>query len=325
MTHAGAATRAIPTEPARTRRSNVEIIIPAFNEEINLPHALESVHDWADAVYIVDSGSTDGTRQIAEAFGAKMIDRPWLGYAAQKNWALDNLPVKSDWVFFLDADEAITPQLKEEILAITQKPVNEVPTAGFYVNRLTYFLGKPLRHCGYFPSYNLRLFKHGKARYEQREVHEHMIVDGPTQRLKHIMLHEDRRGLEHFIAKHNRYSSLEAREFALGREHQTWHDPAAGEAGIAYRRWLKTYILPRLPLSGLWRFVYMYFMRLGFLDGTTGLRFCLLLATYDVFISLKLAELKNMQKTGPRAVARPGGLAIPEGRLRPMLEHDAPE
>jgi glycosyltransferase involved in cell wall biosynthesis len=323
LTQAEAATRDLTTHA--TRRSNVEVIIPAYNEEVNLPHSLRSVRDWVDAVYIVDSGSTDGTKRIAEESGAKVIDRPWLGYAAQKNWALDNLPIKSDWVFFLDADEAITPELKEEILAITQRPVNDVPTAGFYVNRLTYFLGKPIRHCGYFPSYNLRLFKQGKARYEQREVHEHMIVDGTTERLKHIMLHEDRRGLEHFIAKHNRYSSLEAREFAGGREHQTWHDPAAGEAGIAYRRWLKTHILPRLPLSGLFRFVYMYFVRLGFLDGATGLRFCLLLATYDVFISLKLAELKNMQKAGRRAVARPGGLAVPEGRLRPAPGNDASE
>jgi glycosyltransferase involved in cell wall biosynthesis len=305
-------------------RSNLEVIIPAYNEELNLTHALKSVCDWADAVYIVDSGSTDGTRRIAESFGAKVVDRPWLGYAAQKNWALDNLPMQADWVFFLDADESITPELREEILAITKRPAEQVPTAGFYVNRLTYFLSKPLRHCGYFPSYNLRLFKRGKARYEQREVHEHMIVDGPTQRLKHIMLHEDRRGLEHFIAKHNRYSTLEAREFAMGREHQSWHDPAAGEAGIAYRRWLKKHILPRLPLSGLWRFIYMYFARLGFLDGATGLRFCLLLATYDVFISLKYAELRALQKTGPRSVAAPGGLAIPEGRLRPTLNHQPP-
>jgi len=131
------------------------------------------------------------------------------------------------------------------------------------------------------------------------------------------MLHEDRRGLEHFIAKHNRYSTLEAREFALGHDHITGHDPAAGETGIAYRRWLKRNVLPRLPLSGFWRFIYMYFLRLGILDGVTGLRFCLLLATYDVFISLKLAEIRSLQRTGPRGVAAPGGLAIPRASSAP--------
>src|SRR5882724_1719164 len=129
--------------PARAMagRSNLEVIIPVFNEEINLPHALRSVCDWADAVYVVDSGSTDGTRRIAEGFGARVIDRPWLGYAAQKNWALDNLPIQSEWVFFLDADELITPELRQEVLAITTRPADQVPQAGFYVNRLTYFLG----------------------------------------------------------------------------------------------------------------------------------------------------------------------------------------
>jgi len=121
------------------------------------------VCDWADAVYVVDSGSTDGTRRIAEGFGARVIDRPWLGYAAQKNWALDNLPIQSEWVFFLDADELITPELRQEVLAITTRPADQVPQAGFYVNRLTYFLGRAIRHCGYFPSYNLRLFRRGKA------------------------------------------------------------------------------------------------------------------------------------------------------------------
>jgi glycosyltransferase involved in cell wall biosynthesis len=311
--------------PARAGagRSNLAVIIPTYNEEVNLPHALRSVCDWADAVYVVDSGSTDGTRRLAESLGAQVVDRPWLGYAAQKNWALDNLPIRSDWVFVLDADESITPELRAEVLAITTRPADQVATAGYFVNRLTYFLGRPLRHCGYFPSYNLRLFKRGKARYEQREVHEHMIVDGATERLRHIMLHEDRRGLEHFIAKHNRYSTLEAREMLLERDPPSRSDPAAQEPGIAFRRWLKRYVVPHLPLSALWRFLYMYVVRLGFLDGATGLRFCLLIATYEVFISLKLAEIRQLRRTGPRGVAPPGGLAIPEGELGPLEPPDS--
>ncbi len=306
-----------------TARSNIEVIIPAFNEELNLPTAIRSVIDWADAVWVVDSESTDRTRQIAEELGANVVVRPWLGYSKQKNWALDNLPLKSDWVFILDADEAITRELRDELIAISSRPVGTITEAGYYVNRLTYFLGKPIRHCGYFPSYNLRMFKRGKAHYEEREVHEHMIVDGPTSRLRHLMSHEDRRGLEHLIAKHNRYSTLEARE--LTRERMAQQGERAGplERGIAVRRWLKRNVLPRLPLSGLWRFLYMYFIRLGFLDGAAGLRFCLLLATYDLLITLKLAEIRSLNmKPGETRPVPPAtkGLAIPEGRMANTIE-----
>ena len=317
------AATATPHGSARVK-SNIEVVIPAFNEEVNLPHALASVTGWADAVYVVDSESTDRTREIARESGAKVVVRPWLGYARQKNWALDNLPLSTDWVFILDADEAITPELRDEMLAIARRPAAEETVAGFYVNRLTHFMGAPIRHCGYYPSYNLRLFKRGKARYEEREVHEHMMVDGPTGRLRHDMLHEDRRGLEHFIAKHNRYSTLEARELQKTLKGQSGHELPSLERGIRLRRWLKRNVLPRLPFSGIWRFFYMYVLRLGVLDGAAGLRFCVLLAMYDTFISLKLAELRSID--GRAGAARPsgatpgagrGGLAIPEGEVTP--------
>ena len=255
-------------------------------------------------------------RQIADAFGANVVLRPWLGYAKQKNWALDNLPITADWVFILDADESITPELRDSIVHLTTRPATSVAESGFYINRLFRFLGQPIRHCGYFPSYNLRLFKRGKARYEEREVHEHMIVDGTTARLPHFMHHEDRRGLEHLIAKHNRYSTLEARE--LAKELAAPHNPDRAlplERGIAFRRWLKRNVLPRLPLSGVWRFLYMYFIRLGFLDGAAGLRFCFFLATYDLFISLKLSEIRIYGTSAPALAGAVKGLAIEEGAV----------
>lgn len=309
-----------PAQP--TPGSNIEVLILTYNEEQNLPHALASVRGWASNVWVVDSGSTDATRRIAEEAGAKFVERPWLGYAQQKNWALDTLPFKSDWIFILDADEAITPELRKEILAVTAQLAEEVRASGYYVNRLFFFLGRPIRHCGYFPSYNLRFFKRGKARYEQREVHEHMIVDGPTDRLSSLMLHEDRRGLEHLIAKHNRYSTLEARELARQRWLSTEHETTPHERGIALRRWLKRHVLPRLPFSGVFRFFYMYVLRLGFLDGAAGLRFCTLLATYDRLISLKLAELRSLgADRAPDRVLPPRvrGLAVAEGELGPSM------
>lgn len=305
-------------------RSNIEILIPTFNEEINLPYALKSVVGWADTIFVVDSESTDRTREIASGMGATVVVQKWLGYARQKNWALENLPWKADWIFILDADEAITPELRDEMIALAARPAPRIEDAGFYVNRLTYFMGKPIRHCGYFPSYNLRFFKRGRAHYEDREVHEHMSVEGSTGRLRHIMLHEDRRGLEHFIAKHNRYSTLEARELIREQmQARTTAAPKELERGIAVRRWLKKHVLPRLPAAGVWRFIYMYFFRLGFLDGATGFRFSLLLSTYDFFISLKLQELRILQRQGdPEALSKAAakGLAQPEGTIGTATE-----
>lgn len=306
--------------PSRVR-SNVTVIIPTFNEEANLPYAIESVKGWADAVFVVDSESTDSTREIAQQHGATVVVQPWLGYARQKNWALTNLPITTEWVFILDADEAITPQLRDEILMIARGDPALQSVTGYYVNRLTYFLGKPIKHCGYFPSYNLRLFKRGKARYEEREVHEHMIVDGPTSRMRNLMLHEDRRGLEHLIAKHNRYSTLEARELTREQILRKGEDAGPLERGIATRRWLKRNVLPRLPFTALWRFLYMYIIKLGVLDGATGFRFCLFLATYDLFIALKMVEIRatGLATTGavvPKPAAAPAklqGLAVAEG------------
>jgi glycosyltransferase involved in cell wall biosynthesis len=277
------------------RAANVEIVIPTFNEEVNLPHALASVCDWARAVHVVDSESTDRTRAIAADHGARAVVRPWLGYAKQKNWALDHLPLDADWVFILDADEAIRPELRDEILAIAARPVGETREAGFHVNRYFIFLGRRIRHCGYYPSWNLRFFKRGRARYEEREVHEHMIVDGPTGYLKGHMEHWDRRGLEAYMAKHNRYSTLEAQEIVRGMREgrQGTLDARLFGDPLQRRRWIKHHLYPRLPAKWLFRFLFMYVARLGFLDGLNGLRFCLFLAAYELLIGLKIVEIRR--------------------------------
>ena len=277
------------------RRSNIEVLIPAFNEQINLPHALRSVIDWADAVHVVDSESTDRTRQVAEEFGAKVHVQPWLGYARQKNWAIDNIDFKADWIFILDADEAILPELRDELLAIAARESDDVAEAGFHINRYFIFLGKRIRHCGYYPSWNLRFFKRGRARYEEREVHEHMIVDGPIGYLRGHMEHHDRRGLEAYMAKHNRYSTLEAGEIVRQMRHRPDVELDAKLLGdpLQRRRWIKQHIYRKLPAKWLFRFLFMYILRLGFLDGLTGLRFCLFISAYELLISLKIVELKQ--------------------------------
>lgn len=280
--------------PTDRPHSNIEIIIPVRDEEVNLPYTLASVMKWADKVWVVDSESTDSTRDIAKKAGAEVVVQPWLGYANQKNWALDNLDIKSDWVFFLDADETILPTLKRELCEIASKPSGEIKQSAFNINRYFVFLGKRIRHCGYFPSWNVRFFKRGKARYEDRDVHEHMIVDGEIGKLRGLMEHNDRRGLECFLEKHNRYSTLEAREIVSQTEYadKTISPKLLGNVQER-RRWVKHYIYPWLPAKWLFRFIWMYGIRLGFLDGLTGFRFCLFISTYEIFITLKMIECKK--------------------------------
>lgn len=285
---------------------NLDVMILTKNEELNIAHAVRSVEGLARRVFVVDSESTDRTREIAESLGATVVVQPWLGYARQKNWAIDELPWESDWVFILDADEAVLPDLAQELRRVCAPGAAEVPEQGYYINRYFIFLGKRLRHCGYYPSWNLRLFRRGRARYVEREVHEHMEVDGPTGRLAGHMEHHDRRGLEVYMDKHNHYSTLEARELVRGENQIQKIAQADGQPprlfgnGLQRTRWIKLHLYPKLPARWLFRFLYMYVLKLGVLDGLTGLRFCLFISAYELLISLKVIELRE-------------GLAPPEG------------
>jgi glycosyltransferase involved in cell wall biosynthesis len=274
----------------------IDVMIIAYNESLNLPRCLEALKGWTNNVFVVDSGSTDGTQEIARAHGASVVHRAWSGYARQKNWGLTNLPFESDWTLILDADEVITPELRTRLVEIAQRPADSVPENGFFINRMTYFLGRPIRHCGYFPSWNLRFFKRGKARYEDRVVHEHMIIDDPVGYIRLPMIHEDRRGLEHYVAKHNRYSTLEAK--ALYSEIQGLQTAPAAKLPreTNTRRWLKRNVLPHVPMPWLWRFLYMYVLKFGVLDGQAGLEFCKFISMYDYLVVLKLRSLRRMAK-----------------------------
>ena len=288
----------------------IDVIIQTYNEELNLPHTLESLKGWVTRVFVVDSGSTDRTVEIARSFGAEVVHHAWEGYAAQKNWALDHLPLEAAWTLILDADEAVSPELREEIKAVVSKPPEQVPESAFYLNRVFIFMGRKILHCGYFPSWNLRLFKRGHARYEQRLVHEHMIVTGKTGYFQHLLIHEDRRGLEHFIAKHNRYSTLEAQEMFNAKT--TW--PGWWEFYSdrnTRRRYIKNVLLPRLPFPWAVRFIYMYFLQLGFLDGGAGYRLATFISSYELMIRMKYAELK-MAKGTPVPTVK--ALSVEEGK-----------
>lgn len=280
------------------RRSNIEVIFTVKNEEMNLPFSLPSVTSWADKVWVVDSGSTDKTMEISRAHGCEVRHQAWLGYAGQKNWAIDNLPIESDWVLIIDGDEIVQDDLRDLLMGVAARPVGEVKESAFFINRYFIFLGKKIRHCGYYPSWNIRFFKRGRARYEVRDVHEHMIADGPVGYLNGHLEHYDRRDLANYMDKHNKYSSLEAREIYRVQHGQSnasfkasfWAGP------IERRRWLKHNVYPNLPCKWAFRFLYMYFLKLGFLDGVTGFRFCMFITAYELLIHLKLIELDLQEK-----------------------------
>jgi len=266
---------------------NISILIPAYNEELNIRSAIESVK-WADDIFVVDSFSSDKTLEIAKKYpNVKTLQHKFENYSKQKNWALDNLPIESEWVFILDADERITENLKKEILETISRPEDFV---AFYINRRFIFLGKWIKHCGWYPSWNLRLFKKGKARYEERSVNEHMISYGKTGYLKNDMLHENLRPLADWLEKHNKYSTLEAEEF-LNRKETGLLQSFFSKDQVSRKRAVKEKIFYKLPFKPFFLFLYLYIFRLGFLDGRVGFVFCCLRAIQQFNIDVKIKEL----------------------------------
>lgn len=266
--------------------SSVTVLVPALNERVHIQRCVQSAAPLG-RVIVIDGGSTDGTQEIAAAAGADVVEHPWSGYAEQKNWALDTLSVATPWVLFLDADEVVTDAGREEIGRVTKRHA----AAGYTIPRAYVFLGRPLRHAWWYPDRQLRLFRTGGGRFEPRSVHEHLVVAGRVDGLEEPLLHENLKGVAAFIDRHNRYSTLEAGEMI---------DPSpAREVGaltgssLARRRWLKQEIWYRLPCRPMIRFVWLYVVRRGFLDGRRGLIFCQLMAAHEVFINAKLLERRD--------------------------------
>lgn len=280
----------------------VSVLIPAKNEEQNLPACLESVA-CADEVFVVDSQSGDRSIDISQQYGAAVVQFHFNGrWPKKKNWSLETLPFRNDWVLIVDCDERITPELWAEIaIAIQNKDYD-----GYYLNRRVFFLGKWIRHGGKYPDWNLRLFRHAKGRYENlhtedvpntgdNEVHEHVVLQGKVGYLKEDMLHIDFRDLFHWIARHNRYSNWEARVYynlltGMG-ENSTIGANLFGDS-VQRKRFLKK-IWVRLPFKPLLRFLLFYVFRLGFLDGKAGYIYGRLLSQYEYQIGVKLFELRQ--------------------------------
>jgi glycosyltransferase involved in cell wall biosynthesis len=280
----------------------VSVIVPVKNEATNIKACLESIV-WADQIFVVDSDSRDQTCEIAARMGAEVVQFEFSGgWPKKKNWSLENLPFKHEWILLLDADERVTPDLADEIAKTVLHPNN---CDGFYVNRRMIFLGRWIRHCGWYPSWNLRLFRHSRGRYERLtdaspfgtgdvEVHEHVVLDGKAGFLRHDLLHEDFKSISDFIERHNRYSTWESAvyaEFRNGRSGSRSIGASLLADPLQRKRWFK-HLWVHLPMRPVIRFLWMYLFRLGILDGRPGFIFCTLMSFHEAMISAKSYEFQ---------------------------------
>lgn len=271
-------------------------IVPIRNEAKNLPRCLASI-GWADEIFVVDSQSSDGSQRIAEEHGARVVQFEFNGaWPKKKNWALEHLPFRNQWIFILDADEVLPNEAEAEFRGAI---ANAGAIAGYWINRRFMFMGRWLRHA-YYPNWNLRLFRHSLGRYEKlieiatesgdNEVHEHVVVQGPTGRLRCEIDHYAFPSVEVFVEKHNRYSNWEARVAVA--EESARERTELQSARVAQRRRLKRWAR-RLPFRPWLRFLYVYIWQRGFLDGREGYYFARLHGFYEFLSVAKTYELKR--------------------------------
>lgn len=275
----------------------LSVIILTYNEEVNLPSALDSVVGWADQVFVVDSFSTDGTLEIAKSYNVPVYQNPWTDWATQRNWALDNLPIRNEWVLFLDADERISSELAEEIKETLKNVPHEV--SGFYINRRFVFLKRWLKHGGYNPNWVLRLVRRNKTRVLPAGSSEYFKVKGKILKLKSFIIHEDKKNLSFFISKHNKISELQVKKLVDKTKILDEDREKAYAIEGRYRVWLKENILSRLPLflRPFFIFTYRYFLKLGFLDGKEGLIYYFLHDFwYPFLVDAKIVEMQKRTK-----------------------------
>jgi glycosyltransferase involved in cell wall biosynthesis len=283
----------------------ISVIVPARNEARNLPRCLESLAGVGEG-YVIDSQSTDDTVEIAKSHGAKVVQFHYAGgWPKKRQWAMDTLPLAYDWILLLDADEVLTPELIEEIRRALPNP----GANGYFIRLQMYFLGRVLQHCD-ASFWKLSLFRKGRGRFECRlkdqdasmadiEIHEHVVVDGPTAELHHALVHHNVDSLSRYILKHNEYSNWEARVLLQPEGAANSEEVSADFFGTQAqrRRWLKRNLY-RMPGSPVLLFLYRYIGRLGFLDGVPGLIYCAFQAVQMFHSKAKIYELKCQPKTG---------------------------
>ena len=275
----------------------LSVVILTHNEEHNLPACLESLMGLECETFVVDSGSTDRTPEIASAAGAHVVRHPFENYGAQRNWAQQNLPLRGEWLLHLDADERLTDGLVREITQVLRDPPNDVD--GFLIRKRTVFMGRWIRHGGHYPSFHLRLFRREKGRCEDRLYDQHFLVDGNVKRLEHDYYDVITSDLSTWSHRHIRWAELEAQECLNNRRDGHRVRPVALGNPIERKRWLREGVYGRSPLflRAFLYWMYRYFVRLGFLDGVEGLIFHFLQGCwYRFLVDAKIYERRHRPK-----------------------------
>lgn len=275
---------------------NISVIILTFNSEETILATLESANKVSDDLHVVDSFSSDKTLDIVKRHNVNLVQHVFDNYGAQRNWAIDNLPMKYDWELHLDADERISDDLAAELNSLKNTFPDDVD--GYYIPRISCFMRRVIRHGGMFPTWHMRLFRHNKGRCESREYDQHFYVNGATSKLQEPMIDDVRMSLREWTSRHNRWADAEVREIFCNNFVGRIQPDLRGNP-VQKKRFLRS-IYEKFPLfvRPFLFFIYRYFLRLGFLDGKEGLIFYVLQTFWFRFlIDAKLFErqLKEVQ------------------------------
>ncbi|MEB3215319.1 MAG: glycosyltransferase family 2 protein [Nostocales cyanobacterium 94392] len=269
----------------------ITVYILTYNEELDIAACIESAM-VSDDIIVVDSISRDRTVEIASKYPVRVVEHAFESHGKQRTWMLENISPKYDWVYILEADERMTPELFAECVEATKNP----DYIGYYAAERVMFMNTWIRHSTQYPRYQLRLFRHGKVWFTDYGHTEREVCEGNTSFLKETYPHyTSGKGLSRWIDKHNRYSTDEAREtlYQLEKGNVHWRDLLFGKTEVERRRALKNLSL-RMPGRPLLRFFYMYFLLGGCLDGRAGFAWCTLQAFYEYLIVLKVWEMKHI-------------------------------
>ena len=294
------AARAMVTAP-------VAAVVLTYNEEKNLPDCLRSLEGWVQELFVVDSCSTDRTVAIAREAGARVFEHPFEHYGAQRNWAIEQLPIGAPWTLHIDADERITPELRASIVAAVTSERGAGGLDGFLVSRRTMFMGTWIRHGGHYPAWHLRLMRTAVGRCEDRLYDQHFYVPGAVRKLQGDLIDTLTPDVATFTARHLRWAALEAAEHEAPPDAEgRIRGRLATENAIEQRRWLRDWYA-RLPLfvRPTAYFLYRYIVRLGFLDGRAGLVFHVLQGFWFRFlVDALILERRLRRKEGEAAAAK---------------------
>jgi glycosyltransferase involved in cell wall biosynthesis len=286
-------------------KSTITAIILTYNEEQHIARCIESISGVVDEICIIDSYSSDATCKIARELGAKVYQNPWINYATQFNWALDNCEITSDWVWRIDADEFIEPMsysLKDKLASLPET------VSGVYVTRKIVFMGRPLLHGGWYPVWHLKIWKYGKGFCENRWMDEHIkLSEGTTVEIDCVQVDENLNDLSWWTSKHNSYATREMVDL-LDTQYEIFSksavEPNFFGSGEQRKRYLKLIYL-RFPLffRPFIYFIYRYIFKLGFLDGKSGFVWHVLQGFwYRFLVDAKIYELKREFKNDEAAI-----------------------